>query len=38
MHDSMIESIAALSRQRGYILGIGIMSSKEVGIDRKDTG
>jgi glutamate dehydrogenase len=36
MHDAMIESIAALSRQRGYILGIGIMSSKEVGINHKE--
>jgi glutamate dehydrogenase len=38
MHDSMIESIAVLSRQRGYILGIGIMSSKEVGINHKEYG
>ena len=38
MHDSMIESIAALSRARGYILGIGIMSSKEAGINHKEYG
>lgn len=38
MHDSMIESIARLSKKRGYILGIGIMSSKEVGINHKEYG
>jgi len=38
MHDSMIEAIAKLSRRRGYILGIGIMSSKEVGINHKEYG
>jgi glutamate dehydrogenase len=38
MHDSMIENIAALSKRRGYILGIGIMSSKEVGINHKEYG
>lgn len=38
MHDSMIESIAKLSSKRGYILGIGIMSSKEVGINHKEFG
>ena len=38
MHDSMIENIARLSKQRGYILGIGIMSSKEVGINHKEFG
>jgi glutamate dehydrogenase len=36
MHDGMIEEIAALSRQRGYLLGIGVMSSKEVGINHKE--
>jgi glutamate dehydrogenase len=36
MHDSMIEEIAQISRQRGYILGIGVMSSKEVGINHKE--
>ncbi|TSK08702.1 MAG: amino acid dehydrogenase [Geobacter sp.] len=38
MHDSMIENIARLSKRRGYILGIGIMSSKEVGINHKEYG
>jgi glutamate dehydrogenase len=38
MHDSMIEEIAALSRQRGYLLGIGVMSSKKVGINHKEYG
>jgi glutamate dehydrogenase len=38
MHDSMIESIARISKRRGYILGIGIMSSKEVGINHKEYG
>jgi glutamate dehydrogenase len=36
MHDNMIEEIAALSRQRGYLLGIGVMSSKTVGINHKE--
>ena len=38
MHDSMIEAIAWLSAKRGYILGIGIMSSKKVGINHKEYG
>jgi len=38
MHDSMIENIARISDKRGYILGIGIMSSKEVGINHKEYG
>jgi glutamate dehydrogenase len=38
MHDNMIESIAKLSAQRGYILGNGIMSSKRVGINHKEYG
>ena len=38
MHDVMIEEIARVSRKRGYILGIGIMSSKEVGINHKEYG
>jgi glutamate dehydrogenase len=38
MHDGMIEAIAALSRKRGYLLGIGIMSSKRVGINHKEYG
>ena len=36
MHDGMIEEIASLSRRRGYLLGIGVMSSKEVGINHKE--
>jgi glutamate dehydrogenase len=38
MHDSMIETIAKLSVRRGYMLGIGIMSSKRVGINHKEYG
>jgi len=38
MHDAMIEHIAGLSVKRGYILGIGIMSSKRVGINHKEYG
>ena len=38
MHDSMIETIAWLSRKRGYILGIGLISSKRVGINHKEYG
>jgi len=38
MHDAMIETIAQLSRKRGYLLGIGIMSSKLVGINHKEYG
>ena len=38
MHDSMIENIAQISKRRGYILGIGIMSSKRVGINHKEYG
>ena len=38
MHDGMIEAIAALSRRRGYILGVGIMSSKRFGINHKEYG
>jgi glutamate dehydrogenase len=38
MHDSMIEAIAWLSKRRGYLLGIGIMSSKRVGINHKEYG
>ena len=36
MHDEMIEEIAALSQRRGYLLGIGVMSSKQVGINHKE--
>jgi glutamate dehydrogenase len=38
MHDGMIEAIAALSKRRGYILGVGIMSSKSFGINHKEYG
>ncbi len=38
MHDAMIEAIASLSRKRGYLLGIGIMSSKRIGINHKEYG
>jgi glutamate dehydrogenase len=38
MHDEMIETIAALSVRRGYVLGTGIISSKEVGINHKQYG
>lgn len=38
MHDGMIEWIAKQSAKRGYILGIGLMSSKEVGINHKEYG
>jgi len=34
----MIEAIAALSKKRGYILGVGIMSSKRFGINHKEYG
>ncbi|BBA70071.1 NAD-glutamate dehydrogenase domain-containing protein [Geobacter sulfurreducens] len=38
MHDNMIETIAWMSKRRGYMLGIGIMSSKRVGINHKEYG
>ena len=38
MHDAMIEAIASLSKKRGYILGVGIMSSKHFGINHKEYG
>jgi glutamate dehydrogenase len=38
MHDTMIEWIARQSVKRGYLLGIGIMSSKRVGINHKEYG
>jgi glutamate dehydrogenase len=38
MHDVMIEMIARQSLKRGYLLGIGIMSSKRVGINHKEYG
>lgn len=36
MHNTMIEEIAQISKRRGYILGIGVMSSKKVGINHKE--
>ena len=38
MHDAMIETIAHLSEQRGYILGQGIISGKKFGINHKEYG
>ena len=38
MHDIMVETIARLSDRRGYILGKGIISSKEIGINHKEYG
>lgn len=38
MHDAMIEAIASLSRKRGYLLGVGIISSKQFGINHKEYG
>ncbi len=38
MHDVMIELIAKQSVKRGYVLGPGVMSSKQVGINHKDYG
>jgi len=38
MHDGMIEAIATLSRKRGYLLGVGIISSKRFGINHKEYG
>ncbi len=38
MHDAMIEAIAWLSRSRGYLLGVGLISSKRVGINHKQYG
>jgi glutamate dehydrogenase len=38
MHDTMVELVAAQSVKRGYLLGIGIMSSKKVGINHKEFG
>ncbi len=38
MHDSMIETIARLSTERGYLLGTGLISSKVVGINHKEYG
>jgi glutamate dehydrogenase len=38
MHDAMVELIARESVRRGYILGIGVISSKKVGINHKEYG
>jgi len=38
MHNVMIEKIAITAATRGYVLGSGVMSSKEVGINHKDYG
>jgi glutamate dehydrogenase len=38
MNHAMIEFTARQSLKRGYILGIGIMSSKEIGINHKEYG
>ncbi|PWQ94982.1 NAD-glutamate dehydrogenase domain-containing protein [Leucothrix arctica] len=38
MHNVMIELIAKTAKERGYVLGTGIMSSKQVGINHKDYG
>lgn len=38
MHDTMIELIARLGVERGYILGHGIISSKRIGINHKEYG
>ncbi len=38
MHDEMIETIARLAVERGYVLGAGIISSKQVGINHKAYG
>lgn len=38
MHDTMVELVARQAVKRGYLLGSGIMSSKEVGINHKEYG
>jgi len=38
MHDAMIEWIARQAVGRGFLLGIGIMSSKRIGINHKEYG
>lgn len=38
MHDSMIEYIAERAKEREYILGGGIISSKKIGINHKEYG
>ncbi len=36
MHDTMVELVARQAVKRGYLLGAGIMSSKQVGINHKE--
>lgn len=38
MHDSMIEYFANRAKERGYILGSGVISSKKIGINHKEYG
>ncbi len=38
MHDAMVELIARQSVKREYLLGIGVISSKRVGINHKEYG
>jgi glutamate dehydrogenase len=38
MHDNMVELIARQAVKRNYLLGAGIMSSKQVGINHKEYG
>lgn len=38
MHDNMIELVAREALRRGYLLGTGIMSSKQAGINHKEYG
>ncbi len=38
MHDVMVEIIAEQAVERAYVLGSGIMSSKQVGINHKEYG
>jgi glutamate dehydrogenase len=38
MHDSMIEYMAERAKERAYILGGGIISSKKIGINHKEYG
>ena len=38
MHDVMVELVAMQAVKRGYMLGSGIMSSKQVGINHKEFG
>ncbi len=38
MHDEMVELIARISKKRGYLLGPGVISSKQFGINHKEYG